>query len=204
MSTAFPTPAPALQKPMRLAWLLVCMWFVGCLGALWSFELSASRPHEIGLLSLAEYRTLREAAERWQARRGIYTGSAKAAGPTVVRVVDPGCRCNAANDRHLAQIKASYAGQGVRIESVSAADLRRAPGLGRLGGAPLAMVFDARGNLAYLGPFSDDAVCGTGPRAGFVEQTLGRMERGEQLRASPVLARGCSCGSGAIDLESLT
>lgn len=196
MTSRIDPPPTVRSRTTRLAWLVVGVWLLGCSAALWSFERRDAALHPVGLLTADQFGEVRAAAERWHAMAATRHPAAREGRTTLVRVITPGCRCNLANERHLAQITATFGTQQVAIDTITAPDLRGEPGLGGLGAAPTALVFDARGRLVYLGPFSDDAQCGAG--AGFVERTLERLARGEHPVARPVVARGCSCGTDAI------
>lgn len=170
-----------------LPWFVVAIWFAASSSALWAFGLRDARPYMNEGPVLADYPELTAAAERWFSAQAAGTGAVA----TVVQVIRKGCRCNSATAAHVAQIRREHAQRGVAFVTVELAQLHSEPSMRALAATPSALVFDAAGRLAFLGPFSSDAWCGAG--AGFVERTLDQLGRGERPVPQPVLARGCFC-----------
>jgi hypothetical protein len=168
----------------------VACWLVGSGAALWAFEQRDAQPYRNGAASLADFRPLTREAERWFMAQPF--AARRAGGKTVtwVHIREADCRCNPATDAHVARIRGLYPDSHVQFETIDRAALR-GTAAGVVGSTPAAMVFDTRGHLAYFGPYSDSARCGSSP--GFVERTLERLARGELPEPLPILASGCFC-----------
>ncbi|MBA1201583.1 thiol-disulfide isomerase [Pseudomonas capeferrum] len=130
------------------------------------------------------------------------------AGPGPVRVVhfwDPACPCNVGNQQHLSELIERFADKGVTFHVVRKrgshgqlpANLSALQPLDGLLGdeqvpaSPAVAIWDRDGKLAYLGPYSEGAVCNSGNS--FVEPILEALIQGRQVRASNTLALGCYC-----------
>lgn len=129
-------------------------------------------------------------------------------GPGPIRFVhfwDPGCPCNVGNQQHLEELLARFADQPVAFHLVqkpgskgrlpnSLAALQPLDGLagaGQLPASPAVGIWDQSGELAYLGPYSEGAVCSSDNS--FVEPILEALLDGRQVRASNSLAVACFC-----------
>lgn len=129
-------------------------------------------------------------------------------GPGPVRFVhfwDPGCPCNVGNQQHLAELLSRYAGKEVRFYVVqkpgtqgrlpaqlSALEPMPAlPGADQLPASPAVGIWDPQGELAYLGPYSEGAVCSSDNS--FVEPIIEAVLAGRSVRASHSLAVACFC-----------
>ncbi|MCL7461305.1 DUF6436 domain-containing protein [Pseudomonas sp. NW5] len=133
---------------------------------------------------------------------------AELAGPGNIRVVhlwDPPCPCNVGNQQHLSELIARFAEQGVSFhvwqkpgsrgrlpESLAALQpLRELPGAEQMPASPAVAIWDRAGNLAYLGPYSEGAVC-TSDNS-FIEPILDALIAGRPVLATGTLAVGCYC-----------
>lgn len=129
-------------------------------------------------------------------------------GPGPIRFVhfwDPGCPCNVGNQQHLEELLARFAGQPVAFYSVQKPGSRgRLPphlaaltpleglaGAAQLPASPAVGIWDAQGELAYLGPYSEGAVCSSDNS--FVEPIIEALLDGRPVRASHSLAVACFC-----------
>lgn len=128
------------------------------------------------------------------------------AGPVrLVHFWDPSCPCSASNLAHLAEIVKHFAPLGVAFYSVqkpgssgqlpaALSALRALPelaGLEQLPASPAAAIWNAQGELVYIGPYSEGASCSLGN--GFVEPILEAVLAGRPVKANAGLAVACFC-----------
>jgi Domain of unknown function (DUF6436) len=206
--------APPRRRTGAYARAVVALWAVGTAYAFWTFELEHQRSFETRRTVLFDSGARARSAEDWfQATVAPALARSDAAVATVVHVYSPGCPCNRYTHPHLARIMARYQTQGVRfIAATRVADASAGPdGLVRvsLAGAnslawieatPAALVFDARGQLVYFGPYSDSGRCGDS--GGLVEKVLDRLSGGQSPRPQPFYGGGCFCGTDGGAAES--
>lgn len=129
-------------------------------------------------------------------------------GPGPVRFVhfwDPGCPCNVGNQQHLEELLAHFADQPVTFHEVrkpgsagrlppQLAALKPLAGLlgaEQLPASPAVGIWDRHGELAYIGPYSEGAVCSSDNS--FVEPILEALLAGRPVRATHSLAVACFC-----------
>jgi hypothetical protein len=129
-------------------------------------------------------------------------------GPGPVRFVhfwDPGCPCNVGNQQHLAQLLERYADTQVafyvvqkpgtkgRLPQQLAAlkPLTELGGASQLPASPAVGIWDTQGRLAYIGPYSEGAVCRSDNS--FVEPIIEALIAGREVRATHALAVACFC-----------
>ncbi|MFC3607621.1 DUF6436 domain-containing protein [Stutzerimonas tarimensis] len=162
------------------------------------------------LLAIRWYEeSFREAGER----AAMFSGEAlklpaELAGPGPVRLVhfwDPACPCNVGNQQHLAEMLLRYRDAPVAFYAVQRPGSRGKlppplqaietltdfPGSETLPASPAVALWDARGELVYLGPYSEGAVC-TSDNS-FVEPIIDALLAGRQVRATQALAVACFC-----------
>ena len=133
---------------------------------------------------------------------------AELAGSGTIRVVhlwDPPCPCNVGNQQHLRELLDHFAGQGVDFyvwqkpgsrgrlpDSLGALrPLAELPGAARLPASPAVAIWDRDGNLAYVGPYSEGAVCTSANS--FIEPVIEALLAGRPLQSTGTLAVGCYC-----------
>lgn len=129
-------------------------------------------------------------------------------GPGPVRFVhfwDPGCPCNVGNQQHLQELLEHFADQPVAFFEVRKAGSKgRLPqqlaalkplvgliGAAQLPASPAVAIWDRNGELAYIGPYSEGAVCSSDNS--FVEPILEALLAGRPVRATHSLAVACFC-----------
>lgn len=129
-------------------------------------------------------------------------------GPGPVRFVhfwDPGCPCNVGNQQHLEELLADFADQPVAFYEVrKPGSTGRLPpqlaaleplvglvGADQLPASPAVGIWDRNGELAYIGPYSEGAVCSSDNS--FVEPILEALLAGRPVRATHSLAVACFC-----------
>jgi len=126
---------------------------------------------------------------------------------TVVHFWDPGCQCSRFNNAHVADLVSEYTDKGVRFVIVPAvndvdqqefvelfgvdARLARMNDIA-MPSSPAAAVLDKDGHLAYFGPYSSGANCGSKAGA-YVEKVLEKMLVGDKPRYLNMAAVGCFC-----------
>lgn len=184
-----PRPSPKTL----LATLLALVWLGGMLLAFWWFEARYLRPFDerAALFSGAELRL-----------------PAELAGPGAIRLVhfwDPACPCNVGNQQHLAELVARYAPRGVEFHAVqkpgsqgrlpaelaALKPIAALPGSTALPASPAVAIWDAQGQLAYFGPYSEGLTCNSSNS--FIEPILEALAAGRTVDASNTLAVGCFC-----------
>ncbi|MFL9813935.1 thiol-disulfide isomerase [Stutzerimonas sp. VN223-3] len=184
----------SLRNKYLIAALIALLWGGAMLAAFWWFEARYLRPFE------------NERAE-------LFSGDAlqlptELQGPGPVRFVhfwDPGCPCNVGNQQHLQELLERFAALDVEFYVVQKpgsngrlpqqlAALKPLSGLAgseKLPASPAVGIWDRRGRLAYIGPYSEGAVCSSDNS--FVEPILEAILAGRQVRATHSLAVACFC-----------
>ncbi|WXL28076.1 DUF6436 domain-containing protein [Ectopseudomonas mendocina] len=130
------------------------------------------------------------------------------AGSGDIRLVhfwDPECPCNVGNQQHLGELIERFSQQGVSFYVVqkpgtsgelpanlkALKPLAELPGSEQIPASPAVAIWDKSGKLAYLGPYSEGAVCSSSNS--FVEPILEALLAGRQVVASNNLAVACFC-----------
>ncbi|MBE7926221.1 DUF6436 domain-containing protein [Pseudomonas saudiphocaensis] len=182
------------RRKYLIAGLIVLFWASTMLAAFWWFEARYLRTFE---------------GERAE----LFSGDAlqlpaALQGPGPVRFVhfwDPGCPCNVGNQRHLQELLENFADQPVEFFEVrkpgstgrlpqQLAALKSLPGIAGselLPASPAVGIWDSNGQLAYIGPYSEGAVCSSDNS--FVEPILEALLAGRPVRATHSLAVACFC-----------
>lgn len=129
-------------------------------------------------------------------------------GPGPIRFVhfwDPGCPCNVGNQQHLQELLQRFADQPVEFYEMrrpgsdgrlprqleALKPLEGLTGADRLPASPAVGIWDRNGELAYIGPYSEGAVCSSDNS--FVEPILEALLAGRKVLASHSLAVACFC-----------
>jgi len=129
-------------------------------------------------------------------------------GPGPVRFVhfwDPGCPCNVGNQQHLQELLEHFDKQPVEFFEVrkpgskgrlppqlaALQPLAGLTGTEQLPASPAVGIWDSNGELAYIGPYSEGAVCSSDNS--FVEPILEALLAGRKVRATHSLAVACFC-----------
>lgn len=153
----------------------------------------------------------------FDAQTAVFSGDtlrlpAALAGPGPVRFVhfwDPACPCNVGNQQHLTELLDTYGERGVAFHVVQKPGTRgelppplRAlrpldglSGLEQLPASPAVGIWDRNGELVYLGPYSEGAVCNSDNS--FVEPILEAVLAGRPVKAANTLAVACFCDWGS-------
>jgi len=133
---------------------------------------------------------------------------AELAGAGSIRVVhlwDPPCPCNVGNQQHLAELLERFAGQAVSFhvwqkpgsrgqlpDTLKALQpLAELPGAEHLPASPAVAIWDQAGRLAYVGPYSEGAVCTSANS--FIEPVIEALLAGRAVTSTGSLAVGCYC-----------
>ncbi len=181
------------RRTTLLACLVAVAWLTAMVVAFWWFEARYLRPFD--------------------ERTALFSGSQlrlpdRLAGPGEIRLVhfwDPACPCNVGNQQHLGELIERYAGRGVQFYGVQKpgsegqlpqplSALQPLPGLAgseRLPASPAVAIWDQRGELAYVGPYSSGFTCTAGNS--FIEPLLDALLAGRKVLADNNLASGCFC-----------
>ncbi len=129
------------------------------------------------------------------------------AGAGKIRLVhfwDPACPCNLGNQQHLADLLKDYSNQidfyhvqkpgskgHLPSNLAGMQSLTSITGMEQLPASPVVAIWSSQGRLAYIGPYSEGAIC-TASNS-FVEPILDALLAGRQVRAGSSLATGCFC-----------
>ena len=184
----------SLRRKYLIAGLIALLWGGAMLAAFWWFEARYLRTFEGERAELFSGDALQLPAELQ--------------GPGPVRFVhfwDPGCPCNVGNQQHLEQLLKRFAEREVAFYAVQKpgtaghlpqqlAALKPLPelsGASQLPASPAVGIWNSRGELAYLGPYSEGAVCSSDNS--FVEPIIEALLAGRSVRASHSLAVACFC-----------
>ncbi len=182
------------RRKYLIAALIALLWGAAMLAAFWWFEARYLRTFEGERAELFSGDALRLPAALQ--------------GPGPVRFVhfwDPGCPCNVGNQQHLQELLQRFAGQPVDFYEVRKpgskgrlpqplAALKPLDGLigaEQLPASPAVGIWDQSGELVYIGPYSEGAVC-TSDNS-FVEPILDAVLAGRKVRATHSLAVACFC-----------
>ncbi|MDH5654991.1 MAG: DUF6436 domain-containing protein [Spirochaetia bacterium] len=122
----------------------------------------------------------------------------------VIHYIDERCLCSKFTRSHVESLKNQYKNKNIvfidaltyRTESISRENLAReikdVLKLDHLPATPAVAVFSGEGSLAYFGPYSDDAVCGSSGNS-FAESSINRVLSGNKITDINMLAFGCFC-----------
>lgn len=129
------------------------------------------------------------------------------AGPGRLRLVhfwDPPCPCNVGNQQHLAELIEHFGdrmdfyvwqkpgSQGRLPQGLQAMKrLDSLPGAEFMPASPAVAIWNAEGKLAYLGPYSEGAVCTSANS--FIEPVIEALLAGRPVDSTAALALGCYC-----------
>ncbi|MDA0427457.1 DUF6436 domain-containing protein [Stutzerimonas frequens] len=182
------------RRKYLIAALIALLWAGAMLAAFWWFEARYLRTFE---------------GERAE----LFSGDAlqlpaALQGPGPVRFVhfwDPGCPCNVGNQQHLQELLERFADQPVTFYEVrkpgsqgrlpqplaSLKALEGVIGAEQLPASPAVGIWDQHGELVYIGPYSEGAVCSSDNS--FVEPILEAVLAGRKVRATHSLAVACFC-----------
>lgn len=122
----------------------------------------------------------------------------------VVHVWQPGCPCNAGHERYVAEMTERFTEQGVRfayagansedIEDSPFKDLTYWPipsEWANWPGTPSIAIWDASGQLAYVGPYSDGVHCNS--QSSLVEPVIRTLLSGRSVNITSQDTVSCLC-----------
>jgi hypothetical protein len=79
--------------------------------------------------------------------------------PTLVRVIEPGCRCNSISEQHWSELKASYDNtQFLELQLNNLSEQEQA----LIPSTPMAIYVNSFNSVLYAGPFSEGRTCNSG------------------------------------------
>jgi len=177
-----------------IAGLIVLLWAGAMLAALWLCDARYLRTFE------------GERPELFSGDSLILPAVLQGQGPVrFVHFWDPGCPCNVGNQQHLTELIQRFSDQPVAFYAVQKPGskgqlpehLAALKPLSNLGGAtelpasPAVGIWDQNGELVYLGPYSEGAICSSDNS--FVEPILDAILGGRKVRATHSLAVACFC-----------
>lgn len=122
----------------------------------------------------------------------------------VLHVWQSGCPCNAGHQDYLAEMTARFGAQGVMFARAGPQDSAGLPaalvGLpywplpeawSTWPGAPAVAIWDAAGQLSYVGPYSDGAHCNSD--SSFIEPVIQALLAGRSVRINTQDTVSCLC-----------
>ncbi|MCQ4257915.1 DUF6436 domain-containing protein [Stutzerimonas stutzeri] len=187
----------SVRRKYLIAALIALVWGGAMLAAFWWFEARYLRTFE------------GERAELFSGDNLALPEALSGHGPVrLVHFWDPACPCNAGNQQHLAELMQRFATQGVSFYAMQKPGTRgqlpgqlaglesldAVPGAASLPASPAVGIWDASGQLVYIGPYSEGAVCNSSNS--FIEPILEAVLAGRQVNATHSLAVGCFCDWG--------
>lgn len=184
LATAYPS-----FTRRHLAVTLIGVWACLVTSAFWWYYIRPQGPFATATLSPAEWRAL-------PAPTGV--------GIRVALFVDPGCTCTLRSRAHIGALIRQFAPQGVHFlhASRSAEPLPEwlsrhsspAPDLhawwSPLESSPAIAIWDARGELAYVGPLGTGIACRSD---GMSESVLTALLAGYNPHTLNTIGQGCFC-----------
>lgn len=121
----------------------------------------------------------------------------------VVHVWQSNCVCNAGHEAYIQEMTRRFSEQGVRFARAGSLPGGRGDILGDLPhwplpqawanwpGGPSVAIWDAAGQLAYVGPYSDGASCNAD--SSFIEPVLQALLQGRTVHAAQYDTVACLC-----------
>ena len=210
------------NKRLWIALPLLFSWLAGTVYAFWWFQVRDLRAFTPEAEQMAVFEG-EQLAVKLAAL--LDQESTDTNGKTVmVHFWNPDCACNKFNDPHVRKIIEQYRASGVQFITVAAGgknspqiaeraratfgtpvlldERRQAPGVMPIS-TPAAAVLTTAGELAYFGPYSEGAFCGTNGGA-FVEKALNAVLGGDNPKELNTLAFGCFCQSKTLPPPQVT
>ena len=199
-----------IKAKVLIASFVSVVWFFGMIFAFWFFQFKNLRQFsenpELGLNS----KTILSNFNSSEIKNSIRKMNASA---VVINFIDPECYCSKFTLQHVKKIQNKYShdkiiftdayrdagekGNFIAKNNMESSELysviRSIINLSDLPATPAVAVFDGEGNLAYFGPYSDDAFCGTSD--GFLDNSIKKILAGQNYRDVNMLAYGCFCES---------
>ena len=121
----------------------------------------------------------------------------------VVHVWQSGCPCNAGHEAYISEMTRRFSAEGVRFARAGSLPGGRGDILGDLPhwslpqawsdwpGGPSVAIWDAQGQLAYVGPYSDGASCSKD--SSFIEPVLQALLQGRAVNITRQDTLACLC-----------
>lgn len=171
----------------RLLWSLALVWAAGLVWAWWWMDGRHGQVFE----------------------RPAYFAGDQVPGPfpagqiQVVHVWQTGCPCNAGHEAYIREMTERFSARGVRFARAGSLPGGRGDVLGELPhwrlpaswadwpGGPSVAIWDASGQLAYVGPYSDGASCNQD--SSFIEPVLRALLAGRAVNAARYDTTACLC-----------
>lgn len=176
--------------------LVTCTWIATVAGAFWMLEFRYWRSFSDEQLAVFNGESIRL----------LPAGLRESDQITVIHFVDPDCPCTRYTRSHLEELADDLRGTRQmslskvpddgelipalqQIEAAHAAQLRV-----QIPASPAIGIWDKHGKLAYFGPYSSGAICGSG--RSFVKAALDTLRSGENPLFINTDATGCFCNWG--------
>ena len=184
---------PRFNCKNTLVCALTLIWLTGLAGLYWWYKSRYIRPYNENATVLFDAGSLRLPAA--------------IAGKGRLRLVhfwDPPCPCNVGNQQHLAELierfgkdvdfyvwqrPGSHGKLPERLQGLK--PLPELPGAEHLPASPAVAVWNQDGQLAYIGPYSEGAICTSSNS--FIEPVLEALLAGRPVQSTGSLAVGCYC-----------
>ncbi len=190
-----------------MAWGILIVWLTTAVIGFWYYQYRPLQPFSLEPNALITFQG--EPLEQWLADHPLPTSEGQI---TLIHYWDDSCRCSRFNTPHLARLIERFRGQAITFilqpvgttpsNLTTAAELQQlAPtqvrsvsesfGGWRPPAIPSVVVLDRDGQLAYLGPYSPDALCSE--NQSLLETLLPLLLSGQKLRQRLTNAFGCFC-----------
>ncbi|WP_317932967.1 DUF6436 domain-containing protein [Halioxenophilus sp. WMMB6] len=168
-----------MKKSRKLfAYLLLTVWLSSCAFAFWWFQFQYLGRFDSRLAAFNG-----EALSQIHLQPSTTTKTA-----LVMHFVDPSCPCSRFSKPHIRDLEARFQGSVEFINSDSQAlDLLAL----EVPATPAVAIWSSSGELAYFGPYSGGAVCGSGED--FVVSVLNLLQQGSNPSWVNLDAVGCFC-----------
>ena len=109
---------------------------------------------------------------------------------------DNGCFCNRLAQQHISEVKSQVKGRGFENNSININEFEQFNHF--IPSTPAVVLFNNRGDLIFLGPYSTGYLCTAGN--GFVEQLIDRMQQDAVDKSIIIsVAKGCYCNNNLIN-----
>lgn len=176
--TQYSITATAMKKPQtHFALVVFVSWLCGAAFAFWWFQFQYVNAfdNQLATFNGEQLKQLH-----------LLPGGNKSA--LVVHFVDPDCPCNQFSRPHIEDLEAKLATTTeFSVRRIQAIDSRQL----RLPATPAVAIWSESGELAYFGPYSSGAICGSGDD--LVVKVVNDLHRGINPQWINLDAVGCFC-----------
>ena len=167
-------------SPKALSLVVFTTWIGTCLFTFWWFQFRHIGSFENNLATF-------DGSELSQ----FHLRPADNMGAIVVHFIDPDCPCSRFSIPHVEDLEQKFAGIA---EFRTQSSVSALPKNLRIPATPAVAIWNKEGDLAYFGPYSGGAICGTG--SDFVATVFNQLQNGVNPQWINLDAVGCFCPHG--------